>query len=198
MGYWIYWAEKSELTYIKRWERFPSHPEIPVGDIVFIYDGSGIGWFAAAGQDLESCYKQAAFLVQTPFVMLHMELLSRGSLRTLMEDLPILAIGGTRFFSIDVEDGEWIMGTFNAGETARPINKIPTGQAALQMPLFHQLDTPSELQWDGPTEVERNTIERLTQGAFRNRLMQLWNGACCVTGVTAPHFLRAPASHLVV
>jgi hypothetical protein len=193
MGYWIYWIEKQELAYLKRWERFWAlHTQLPVGDIVYLYDGSGIGWFAIAGEEPEGSYKQAAYLVQTPFEMLHMELLSRSSLRQIMNGMPLLGLEQARLMPISVEDGEWIMEAFEGGRAARPLSTLPQG--GVQLPLLDQLDEQVDSNWQGPTEAERITIERLTQGIFRDRLMTYWEGACCVTGMTAPHFLRA--SHI--
>lgn len=44
------------------------------------------------------------------------------------------------------------------------------------------------------TEALRFRMERLTQGVFRDRLLAFWSGACCVSGVSIPVFLRA--SHI--
>lgn len=44
------------------------------------------------------------------------------------------------------------------------------------------------------TETQRVRSERLTQGAFRDRLITFWGGRCCVTGLASHHFLRA--SHI--
>lgn len=43
----------------------------------------------------------------------------------------------------------------------------------------------------GDTEGERNQKFRIGQNIFRDALMEFWNGACAVTGVSHPELLRA-------
>ncbi len=44
------------------------------------------------------------------------------------------------------------------------------------------------------TEAERLAIQRVGQNIFRDALLEYWNGACAVLGVTEPRLLRA--SHI--
>lgn len=44
------------------------------------------------------------------------------------------------------------------------------------------------------TEVERLVVQRVGQDIFRNALLELWEGRCCVTGLAVPALLRA--SHI--
>jgi putative restriction endonuclease len=46
-----------------------------------------------------------------------------------------------------------------------------------------------------PTEVIRETRERIGQRFFRNSVLASYNGRCCITGITSPALLRA--SHIV-
>lgn len=66
---------------------------------------------------------------------------------------------------------------------ALPNQAAKTFHARLQQELARIRDTG--------TEVERLVKQRIGQDTFREALMDYWDGACAVTGITVPEMLRA-------